>query len=151
MSKQIRVSPDITVGGQPSAEELEDLKHRGYRGVINLRHAGEDEEQLAPDMEGHKVNELGMQYAHIPVSMSEMSARDVECFKETLATMPKPVYVHCHTGKRSGALSMLHLGVESRLSGEEVLDRAEEMGFECEDERLASFVKRYMDEHAPGP
>jgi hypothetical protein len=41
------------------------------------------------------------------------------------------------------------LGVEERMSGDEVLNKAKAMGFECKSEDLKAFVKDYFDKRNP--
>ncbi|EDZ67659.1 hypothetical protein NOC27_986 [Nitrosococcus oceani AFC27] len=57
------------VGGQPFKEDLQQLKQEGFQTVINLRATGEKDQPLSPSDEGAIVSELGMEYAHLPVSM----------------------------------------------------------------------------------
>ena len=42
---------------------------------------------------------------------------------------------------------MIHIGCEKGMSGNEVVKKAEEMGFECDTPELEKFVKGYVDSH----
>lgn len=149
MSEQrIRINDQVTVGPQPSPAELEQLARHGYKSVINLRTSGEtDDDELGTDEEGGQVKALGMQYVNIPVSMDDADETTVDHFRQNLHRMPKPVYVHCARGKRAGAMTMMDVGVKKDMDGQEVLEKAEDMGFECDQEQLEQFVRKYVNEH----
>lgn len=146
MNARIKFGEAITVGAQPSREELQKLKEEGFRSVINLREAGEQEQPLSPQEEGKQAGELGLEYEHIPVSMGAMSEDKVNQFRERLANLPGPVFVHCRSGKRAGAFTMMHTAVVRGMSGEEALQQAKDMGFECDMPQLEEFVKKYVDQ-----
>lgn len=145
MASHVKFNQAITVGGQPAMEELRQLKDQGFRSVVNLRAAGEENQPLSPQEEGRRVEELGMDYANIPVTMDSMSEDKVEEFRRRLAALPQPVYVHCAGGKRAGAFTMMHVAVEQKMSGDQALQKARDMGFECDAPALEKFVKTYVD------
>ena len=155
MEGRKKISDQVVVAGQPSEAELRQIADEGFKSVINLRHENEEDLPMTPQEEGEKVRSKGMEYLHIPVSISEESARDgdnygfelVDRFREQLHKMPKPVFVHCKKGKRSGAFVMMDMAVKQGWSGDETLRKAEEMGFECDNEKLIGFVKNYIDSH----
>jgi uncharacterized protein (TIGR01244 family) len=87
---------------------------------------------------------------HIPVSDDSLSGEVVDGFRREIARLPKPVLVHCASGKRSGAFAMMDVAVEQGMSGEEVIRKAEAMGFECDQPGLERFVRDYVDWHRSG-
>src|SRR5438270_2508492 len=58
------ITPAITIGDQPTEEDLAAFRDEGYVGIVNLRHDGEPEQPLSTAEEGAKVRELGMEYLH---------------------------------------------------------------------------------------
>ncbi len=148
MQDTMKINDQVTVAAQPSAAEIESLASQGYKSVINFRTAGEDDQPLSPEDEGQKVNSVGMQYLHVPVSMKSMGPEMVDEFRAQFPKMPKPTFAHCKSGKRAGAMVMMHMAVEQGMTGQQTLDKAEEMGFECDKEELRTFVKQYVDQHA---
>jgi uncharacterized protein (TIGR01244 family) len=140
MDNWIKLSEDITVGPQSTESELAEFARQGFKAVAHVRQAGEDNQPLSPEAEGEKVRALGMTYLHFPVSIKFMSADLVDRFGGELAKLPRPVLVHCGTGMRAGALCMMTLGAEQRMSGDEVLSQ-----FECKQEELKTFIKNYLD------
>lgn len=145
MQDQIRINDDVTVGAQPSVDQLEKLRQQGFRSIVNLRTEGEEEQPLSPAEEGRKVSALGMTYYHEPVDSKEMSEAQVDRFRERFADLPTPVYAHCKSGKRAGAFVMMDMAVRKGMSGEQTLKQAEDMGFECKEPELKKFVTGYVD------
>ena len=145
MQNVTKISDDVTVGPQPSEAELRQLAGEGFKSVVNFRTDGEEDQPLSPTDERATVNSLGMAYCSVPVSMETMGPGKVDLFRLHFADLPKPVFAHCKSGKRAGAMVMMHVAVERGMSGEETLKRAEEMGFECDQPELKDMVKSYVD------
>jgi uncharacterized protein (TIGR01244 family) len=145
MQQSMKINDDVTVGGQPDDGQLAELARGGFKAVVNLRTAGEQDQPLSPEAEGERVRALGMEYAHLPVSTKDMRPEQVDEFRERLAALPKPAFVHCHRGKRAGAFVMMGVAVEQGMSGDQTLQQAEQMGFQCDQPELKEFVKGYVD------
>jgi len=147
MEKAMKISDQVTVGGQPSEDQLRRLGEQGFKSVVNFRTEGEGDQPLSPQAEGEKVTAAGLKYLHIPVSMKAMGPELVDQFREKFPDLPKPVYAHCKSGKRAGAMVMMHMAVEQGMTGDETLQQAKEMGFECDQPQLEQFVRQYVDSH----
>lgn len=148
MPHTLKINEQITVGPQPSESELKELKDIGFKTVANFRTEEEDDQPISPQEEGEKVQGLGLSYLHIPVSMKEMKPEQVDRFREEYEKLPKPIYGHCQTGKRAGAFAMMQLACEQGLSGDETIQQAQTMGFECDKQELVEFVREYVDQHS---
>jgi uncharacterized protein (TIGR01244 family) len=148
MDNRIRINDEVVVGGQPDEHELARLREGGFKSIVNLRDFGEEKQPLSPTDEGRRVRELGLQYVHIGVPKGNLQPDQVDMFRATMPGLPKPAFVHCESGKRSGAFVMMHLATERGMTGEETLRRAEQLGFECDKQELRDFVKSYVDQHA---
>ncbi|EMI18623.1 hypothetical protein RMSM_04451 [Rhodopirellula maiorica SM1] len=81
------------------------------------------------------------------MDMQGISPEVVDRFREQYRKLPKPVFAHCKSGKRAGAMMMMHIAAEQGMSGEQTLEQAEKMGFECDQPELEQFVKNYVDSH----
>jgi uncharacterized protein (TIGR01244 family) len=145
MTEQMQISERVSVGGQPTQDELKKLAQEGFKTIVNLRTEGEEDQPLTPDAEGKQVDELGMDYVHFPVSKDAMSPELEDDFRQRLPSLTAPVFIHCDTGKRAGAFVMIDKAIQEGWSGEDTLRRAEEMGFECEAPEIRQFVKGYVD------
>jgi protein tyrosine phosphatase (PTP) superfamily phosphohydrolase (DUF442 family) len=96
-----RMSELITLSGQPTEEQLAELKAEGVTHVINLGiHESED---ALPDEAG-SVAALGMQYIHIPVDFENPTDQDFNTFCEALLNLPdQRIHVHCIYNARVSA------------------------------------------------
>ena len=147
MDQHMKISDQVTVGAQPSEDQLQQLGKQGFKSVVNFRTEGEEDQPLSPQAEGEKVKTAGLEYLHVPVSMKGMGPELVDQFREKFAELPKPVYAHCKSGKRAGAMVMMHMAVEQGMTGDQTLQKAKEMGFECDQPQLEQFVREYVDSH----
>lgn len=145
MEGRKRINDQLTVGAQPTEEQLKQLAEEGFKSVVNLRMSGEKEQPLSPDEEGEKVRDLGLEYVHIQVPMTAMQPEQVDRFRKEVKRLPGPVFVHCYLGKRAGAFAMMDTACEAGISGDQTLEQAEQMGFKCDVPELREFVKGYVD------
>lgn len=147
MKDPIAVNERFVVGrDQPRPEDLSGLARQGFKSIVNLRTSGEEGQTMSPEEEGEQARKMGLSYAHIPVSGDDMRPELVDQFRDEVSALPAPVFVHCASGKRSGAFTMMHVGIDRGMSGEEVVEKALSMGFECDAPGLKDFVRRYVDE-----
>ncbi len=144
-----KINDQVTVGGQPTAGDIEQLKADGFRTIVNLRTAGEDDQPMSPDEERQAVEKAGMKYLHLPVSSATAGPETVDQFCEQLPKFEGPVLVHCHAGMRAGAFTMMATAVDEGWSGDDTLEKAKAMGFACEAPQLKQFVRSYVDGHQP--
>lgn len=148
MTEMFKINDYFAVGfGHPGQQDLEELARHGFRAVVNLRHQDEDNQPLQPDEEGEHVRSIGMKYVHIPVSGEALDESVVDRFRDSVSDLPAPIYVHCASGKRSGAFTMMHVASEENMSGDDAVQEAEAMGFECDSPGLEEFVRNYVDSH----
>lgn len=147
MDNAMKINDQVTVGQQPSEDQIEQLRQQGFKTIVNFRTEGEEDQPLSPQAEGERVEAAGMEYLHVPVSMKAMGPETVDQFRAKFADLPKPVYAHCKGGKRAGAMVMMHFSCEHGVTGEQTLQKSQEMGFECDQPELIEFVKNYVDQN----
>jgi uncharacterized protein (TIGR01244 family) len=143
---QMRISNDVSVGAQPTVDDLKTLVEQGFNSIVNLRAVSEEDQPLSPEREGEVVRQLGIEYVHFPVAMNDMRAEKVDEFRQRLGGIRKPAFVHCHIGKRAGAFVMMDLAIQNQMTGEQTLDQARQLGFQCDQPMLMQFVKQYVDQ-----
>ena len=102
---------------------------------------------MPPDEEGAFAREANLDYLHIPVDSSRLDQAQVDDFRERIAQLPAPYYIHCAGGGRAGAFALMHLAIENGWSGEETLERAGDLGVAIERPEVAEFVKGYVNGH----
>lgn len=129
-----QVDDGILSGGQPSAEQLEQLAADGYRTVISLRTDGE----AGSEGEQQQVEALGMGFVSIPVDGADgVNVDNARALDEALASPDaQPAVVHCGTGNRAGAL----LALRAWLGGSSI-DEAMQQGLEAGLTRLEEHVR----------
>lgn len=145
MPDRMKISDEITVGAQPSEAELKAMADGGTKSIVSLRTDDEEMQRISPQEEGELARSFGMEYVNIPVDMENASPDLVDRFRDALDDLPKPAYVHCRLGKQAGAFTMMDQAVRKGMTGEELLEAAQNMGFECDDQSMVEFVKSYVD------
>jgi protein tyrosine phosphatase (PTP) superfamily phosphohydrolase (DUF442 family) len=91
-------SDRVTTSGQPSEEQLAELRASGAEVIINL---GLHTHPNALSDEEGAVTSLGMSYIHIPVDFEAPTEADYERFRATMdAGEARRVHVHCIVNAR---------------------------------------------------
>jgi uncharacterized protein (TIGR01244 family) len=140
----------ITIGDQPTEEDLARLKGEGYAGVVNLRNAGEPEQPMSPTLEAQKVQSLGMEYLHYGVGGSPLSEPGVAAvcdFVDRHTQGGQKVMVHCRKGGRAAALVLIQQARANHWKPEEAIAKGKAMGLEV-DGGLRTLVESYLQQHA---
>ena len=124
------LTPNVSVLGQPSVDEIAELAERGYRSIISNRPENETEDQ--PNWLDLKAAAAaqGMDAVQIPVVMGQISDEQVDAFREALGRLPKPIAVFCRSGTR--AALMWALANEAKLTVDKRFAIAGEAGYDLE-------------------
>ena len=141
MSEQRQLSEKVTVGGQPTLDDLRRLREQGFAAVINLRSDGEANQPLPPQAEGFAARDLGLSYSHVPVTLTDLDPEQVRKVRAAIDAAGGPVYVHCAAGQRAVALSLLATAAEPGVRGDDLIARAAATGLPITDPSLAEFVR----------
>lgn len=149
MQDTVQINDRFTIAKfAPEAEQIRQAAQEGFQSLINMQTTDEgDKLKMKPEEERQKAEQAGLTFLHHPVDGEKLSDDLVDEFRQKATELPAPVLVHCASGKRSGAFVMMHIGCEQGMTGEEVIKKAEEMGFECDTPQLEDFVKSYVDNH----
>jgi uncharacterized protein (TIGR01244 family) len=93
--------PGLYTGGQPSPADWAALKARGVTMVVNLR----PDAEMAGRNEAAEVAAAGMAYIGVPVAGADaVDGDNARRLWTLLKTSDAPVFVHCASGNRAGAL-----------------------------------------------
>jgi uncharacterized protein (TIGR01244 family) len=139
------ITPEITIGDQPTDADLTRLKAEGYHGVVNLRNDGEPEQPLSTKDEGDQVRALGMDYIHMGVGGGPLSESGVKAVCDFIDKHGK-VMVHCRKGGRAAAVVLIHQARANGWSAAEAAAKGRGLGLEV-DGGLRSLVENYLDDH----
>ncbi|WP_341212844.1 sulfur transferase domain-containing protein [uncultured Limimaricola sp.] len=128
----------------PDEASLKQAAEEGFRSVVNFR-TSEEEQEVTPDEERRLVREAGLTYLHHPVAPDALDDALVDDFRRKLADLPKPVLLHCASGKRASAMALMALAAQEGLDGDAVIEKGRESGFDLSQEQIGQFVKDYAD------
>jgi protein tyrosine phosphatase (PTP) superfamily phosphohydrolase (DUF442 family) len=89
-----RVTPRLYSGGQPEGDAaFRALAGLGVKTIVTVDGA-------APDVEAARKH--GLRYVHVPVGYDGIDGASASAIVRAAATLPGPVYLHCHHGKHRG-------------------------------------------------
>ncbi len=107
-----QVNTLLSLGGQPTEEQLRAIAHDGFKIVINLatinpRYSLEDESA--------SVRAAGMSYYHVPVEWANPTEDDFESFENIFRQLgSEKTFIHCAANFRAtafyGLYALKHLG-----------------------------------------
>ena len=137
------ITPQITIGDQPTEADLIRLKSEGYTGVVNLRNDGEPEQPLDTATEGQQVRDLGMAYIHLGVGANPLTKPGVESVCDFINNQDK-VMVHCRKGGRAAAIVLIQQAQQAGWQAGEAAAKGRGLGLEV-DGGLQAAVEGYLD------
>ena len=137
--KRASIKEQLSVGGQPTEDDLRALTSEGYAAVINLRRDGESSDPFDAAGEGQAATKAGLKYFHIPVNSSDPKREHVEAVKAALDQIEGPVFVHCQGGGRGCSIALL--ASEPNASPDQMMKQAETAGFPITNPVTQQFVK----------
>lgn len=96
-----RVSDQVTTSGQPTEDQLAEIKALGARHIVNL---GPHDNNGALKDEAGTVAGLGMEYIYIPVDFEAPTEADFRDFCDAMGRLDgQSVHVHCIYNARVSA------------------------------------------------
>ena len=98
--------PLVGFGGATLPAAMPSLKAAGFTTVINLRMAGEED----ADIEANRAaaDQAGLHFVHLPLDTDSPDPAVMNTFLATLGSSEyQPVYIHCGSATRAGALWMI--------------------------------------------
>jgi protein tyrosine phosphatase (PTP) superfamily phosphohydrolase (DUF442 family) len=138
----LKVNTEICTGGQPTIEQLTELKAQGVTTIINLR----TPQEYNPAPEEAKAKELGLRYYNIPVASSGPKDEQVVDFlKLTDDPKNRPAFIHCATANRVGAFWMIRRVLRDNWTIEAAKVEAEKIGLRSPN--LVDFATQYIQKN----
>lgn len=106
----VPVSDSVSVAAQLAPGDLAAVAAAGFRSVINNRPDMEGgASQPSSDQMGRAAEAAGLQYVYLPVDSSNITAENVQRFRELIDSLPGPVLAFCRSG---GRCSRLHASAQ---------------------------------------
>lgn len=135
-----RVDATVACGGATNPAAFAALAAEGFRSVINLRlpnEPGVSEEEAA-------VEAAGLRYVHLPLDGNAPDPAVAERFLDVIADPAiKPVYIHCASANRVGAVWAIKRVVQDGWTRERALDEARAIGLKSP--AMLAYVDRVLD------
>jgi sulfide:quinone oxidoreductase len=123
-----KITDDLSVAPQISADEVSAIAAAGFRAIICNRPDGETSDQpCCEDIEA-AVKASGLAWRAQPVRSGGVSLDDATAFAALMAELPKPVLAYCRTGTRCATLWCLSQAGRRPLT--DILARAQSAGYD---------------------
>lgn len=122
------LTPNLSVSGQITAEDVAELKALGFKAIVGNRPDGEEAGQ--PDWAdiASAAQKAGLATAFIPITPGSLSDEQALEFRKAVTGFDKPVLAFCRTGTRSAQLWAI--AARDRLSSDEVIRMAATAGYD---------------------
>ncbi len=130
--------PGILTAGQPSPEQLREIRERGFKTVINLR----PQKELGDRDEAAEAAALGLRYRLIPIDGAQgVSQESAALLVEALEDPANyPVLVHCASSNRVGALFAIDAGIRRGQGLDEALQTGRSAGMQSLETRVRELL-----------
>jgi uncharacterized protein (TIGR01244 family) len=138
------VDATVACGGATTVDAFPELKRRGFTAVINLRRS----EEPGADVEAARAaaTAAGLKYLHIPFDASAPDAADADAFLAAVSdTANHPVYIHCGSANRVGAMWLIKRVLADKWTIEKATKEAEAIGLRSQ--TLKQFALDYIAAH----
>lgn len=101
------ITPDYTVSGQVTPEDVTEIAAAGYRSIMCNRPDGEEPGQPRWAEVEAAARQAGLTVAFVPVVSGAITEEDVGAFRQAIDELPKPVFAYCRSGARCQNLWIL--------------------------------------------
>lgn len=139
-----KVDAVVACGGATETSALEGLAKDGFKSVINLRLATENNANI--DQNAARAKELGLKYIHIPFNGQQPDPAVVDKFLAAIADKSnQPVYVHCGSASRVGSVWLVKRVLQDGWPVDKATEEAKAIGLRGEP--LEKFALDYIAAH----
>lgn len=119
------INDEVSISGQISPEQLQEIVRDGYRSIVNLRSI--DETGFSPE-EQQRVETVGLLYLNFPISLKELTPQIAAQVLQTIAKSPKPLLLHCDNGVRAAAIALMYVVTKQGTDLENAYKQTVELG-----------------------
>ena len=139
-----KVDAVVACGGATETSALEGLAKDGFKSVINLRQATENNANI--EQNTARAKELGLKYIHIPFNAQQPDPAVIDRFLATIADKSnQPAYVHCGSASRVGSVWLAKRVLQDGWTIEKATEEAKAIGLRGEP--LEKFALDYIATH----
>lgn len=142
MENLIKINDQLSVQGQLTKEQVEQLPKAGFKSILNLRFPNEDG-FLADEQQ--RAEAAGLQYQNIPVNPAQIDDELSEGVLNQLDSLEKPILIHCKSGMRAGLMGLLYIASRQGMTAAEALETGKQLGFNFEaNPQFKQFIESYL-------
>ena len=139
-----RVDAVVACGGATETAALEGLAKDGFKSVINLRQATEQNANI--EQNSARARELGLKYIHIPFNTQQLDPKVIDNFLAAIADKNnQPAYVHCGSASRVGSVWLAKRVIQDGWPIDKATEEAKAIGLRGEP--LERFALDYIAAH----
>ncbi len=120
-----KINDELTIAGQVTPEQLQQIATEGFKSVINLRSR---EEQGFLNNEQQQAEALGLRYINIPVRFEAINTEVATKVLKQIDEFPKPALIHCDSAIRAAGLVLMHIAIRQGKTLTQALKQAEQLG-----------------------
>jgi uncharacterized protein (TIGR01244 family) len=136
-----KVDAVVACGGATETSALEGLAKDGFKSVINLRQATENNANI--EQNAARAKELGLKYIHIPFNTQQMDPKVIDQFLAAIADKSnQPAFVHCGSASRVGSVWLAKRVIQDGWTIEKATEEAKAIGLRGEP--LEKFALDYI-------
>ncbi|AFZ59575.1 hypothetical protein H6G54_13850 [Anabaena cylindrica FACHB-243] len=120
-----KINQELTICGQITPEQLQNLADDGYKSILNLRFA---DEQNSWNNEQEKTELLGLHYVNFPIKIENLNHESaIEVF-QIISELPKPLLIHCDNSKCSAVIVLLYISTKQGIEFNQAWQQAVNLG-----------------------
>ncbi len=139
---QLHSYGSVLLASQPESADFALLQQRGVKTVINLRRPTE----LKDFDEMQVVESAGMVYVNLPIGGPEdLNDALFDSLRAQLKTAARPIFLHCASANRVGAVWLPYRVLDGGLSYEVALAEAKTVGLGSS--ALEAKAREYIERH----
>lgn len=139
-----KVDASIGCAGATDAKALASIAQLGYKAVLNLREATEEGAHV--DESRAAAEAAGLKYIHLPFKGSAPDPKVADAFLKVVAdTANQPLFIHCGSANRVGAMWLIKRMVVDRWTEERAVAEARSIGLTSA--ALQTFALDYVAAH----
>jgi len=144
ISSFAQVKEGVSTGLRPDLDGLDWLNSKGYKSVVFLRSAKDDDSS-----DKRQVEKRGLKYQSIVIAPESINQNTAADFNRLVNDLPtRSVFIYDVDGKRAGVMWYLYFRTSEMLSDEEARSRATRYGLkekgDPEQIQLWTAVQKYM-------
>ena len=136
-----KVDAVVACGGATETSALDGLAKDGFKSVINLRQASENNVNI--EQNAARAKELGLKYIHIPFNTQQLDPAVIDRFLAAIADKSnQPAFVHCGSASRVGSVWLAKRVIQDGWTIEKATEEAKAIGLRGEP--LEKFALDYI-------